>query len=117
MPRWKLVPCSVRLQFSNSWVRFRCKLLEAYGYPEDFILEAKSNHVTDCTVYRMADDENENRLLWINLKVWRSGSEVMMELCCKKIVGDEVTRLSQVKSRYVEEEEVGRFFEKPYNGV
>ena len=43
--------------------------------------------------------------------------DAKVELCCKKIVGDEVTRLSQVESRYVEEEEVGRFFEEPYIGL
>ena len=115
--RWKLVPCSARLQFANCWVRFRCKLLEAYGYPENFVLEAKSNNVVDCTVYRMANDENDNRLLWINMKALRSGSEVDVELCCKKVVGNEVTRLSSVELEYVEEEEAMRFYEKPYIGV
>ena len=112
--RWKLVPCSARLQIGNCWVRFRCKLLEASGCPEDFIVEAKSKLVIACAVYRMANDENDNRLLWINLKVWKSGSEVMMELCCKKIVGNEVTELNAVELDYVEAEEVMRFYEEPY---
>ena len=51
------------------------------------------------------------------MKVWRSNASIEVELCCKKIVGDKVTRLSQVEERYVEEEEVGRFFKEPYIGV
>lgn len=115
--RWKLVPCSARLTIGNSWVRFRCRLLEASGCPQDFVIEAKSEFVIACAVYPMANDENDNRLLWINLKVRMSGSESMMELCCKRIVGNEVTKLNAVELEYVAAEEVGRFFEEPYVGV
>ena len=59
--RWKLVPCSAQLRFSNTWVHFRCKLLESKGCPESFVIEAKSNSIIDCSVYRMANDENDNR--------------------------------------------------------
>ena len=114
---WKLVPCSAQLRFSNTWVRFRCKLLESKGCPESFVIETKSNSIIDCKIYRMADDENGNRLLWVNMKAWRFSAPVEVELCCKKIVGDEVTRLSQVEERYVWEEDFGRFFEEPYVGV
>ena len=110
-------PCSARLRFSNFWVTFRCKLLESKGYPESFVIEAKSNHIKDCNIYRMADDENGNCLLWVNTKGWRDGAWSELELCCKKIVGDEVTRLSQVEERYVREEEVMRFYEEPYVGI
>lgn len=38
-----------------------------------------------------------------------------VELCCKKIVGDEVTRLNSVELEYVEEGVI-RFYEEPYIG-
>ena len=115
--RWKLVPCSAQLQFSNSWVRFRCKLFESEGHPENFEVVAKSENVLDCKVYRMANDDRGNRLLWINMKAKRFGNPIPVELCCKKIVGQEVTRLSDDESDYVCQEECGRFWEEPYTGV
>ena len=84
---WKLVPCSARLQYANSWVRFRCKLLEYKGYPEVCVVVAKSDNVIDCTIYRMADDENDNRLLWVKMKAWRFGARAEVELCCKRKTG------------------------------
>ena len=112
--RWKLVPCSARLTFSKSWVQFRCKLLESQGYPEIFEIESKSNAVIDCQVYRMANDENGNRLLYINLKLRRNGVPAVVEMCLKKIVGDEVPGLTQGEGEYVDQEEGGRFYEEPY---
>ena len=114
--RWRLIPCSAHLQFSDTWVRFRCKLYESQGHPENFEIEAKGKRVVDCKVYRMANDDNGNRLLWVNLKAKRNGVLMVIELCCKKIVGDEVTRLSRVEGEYVDQEEAGRFFEEPYTG-
>ena len=109
--RWKLVPCSARLQYANAWVRFRCKLLEYKGYPEVCVVVAKSDNVIDCTIYRMADDENDNRLLWVKMKALLSGAPVDVEMCCKKIVGDEVTVLSDDELKYVQEEEYMRFWD------
>lgn len=42
----------IRLQFSNSWVRFRCKLLESKGHPDDFEI-AESDNVLDCIIHRI----------------------------------------------------------------
>ena len=55
--RWKLVSCSAQLQLSNSWVRFRCKLLESQGFPEEFEVVKTSENVLDCKVYRMANHD------------------------------------------------------------
>ena len=110
--RWKLIPCSAQLRFANCWVRFRGKLLESQGYPEVCEVDTKSNNVTDCTVHRMADDENGNRLLWVKMTVkMKAADDLQIELCCKKIVGDEVTRLSRVEEEYVHDEEMGRFWD------
>ena len=115
--RWKLVPCSAQLRLSNSWVRFRCKLLESQGSPEDFEVVTTSENVVDCKVYRMASDGRGNRLLWINMKAKRFGKPIPVEMCLKKIVGQEATSLSGDETEYVIQEECGRFWEEPYVGV
>ena len=45
------------------------------------------------------------------MKAKRFGNPVPVEICCKKIVGHEVTRLSDDESDYVCQEEFGRFWE------
>ena len=115
--RWKLVPCSAQLQLQNSWVRFRCKLLESQGVPEDFEVVKTSPNVVDCKVYRLAHDDNGNHLLWINMKGRRLGKPRTVEMCLKKIVGQEVTSLSHNERSYVFDEECGRLWEEPYVGI
>ena len=51
----------------------------------------------DCQVYRMANDENGNRLLWVNLKASRKGALTVVELSCKKKIG----RSNSIKARLI----------------
>ena len=78
----------------SSRVRFRCKLLESQGYPENFIIEVKSDRVIDCNIYRMANDDNGNRLLWVNIKALKKGAPTVVELCMKKTGRSDSTKAS-----------------------
>ena len=42
----------------------------------------------------MAEDDNKNVLLWVNMTVWRGkGGRRELELYCRRIVGDEYDTL------------------------
>ena len=103
---WRVIPCLARVQYNGYWASFKCKLQECISVPMDFVLADTNPYVTQCRMKHMGADGNDNVLLWVNMTITINNSTWEYELCGKRIVGDEETKLNSDKMRYVWEEEL-----------
>ena len=104
---WKLVPRSARVKCGNYWCSFWVKWLEYLDRPVEFIYAgAKDSYVTNCEVKCLADDDNKNTLLYVNMTVLSYGVPCNLEVWCKRNTGDERTQLTSDEAQYIWDEEL-----------
>ena len=105
--RWKLVPRSARVQCGNYWCSFSVKWLEYLDRPVEFIYAgAKDSYVINCEVKCLADDDNKNALLHVNMTVLSDGVPCNLEVWCKRNTGDGMTQLTSDEAQYIWDEEL-----------
>ena len=110
--RWKLIPCSACAQYDNYWACFTGKWQEQAGRPVEFSYANKHGPgVIDSKIECLADDDNGHPLLLVTMIVLRRGVESKIEFWGKRrIVGDEMTRLSAAEQDYCLDTELKRLF-------